>query len=685
MPTLNYHRRRTVLLFLFFLVSCRPAQDRFSVISPDTQINFTLQSREGIPTWSLKIDGQLVVNPSQLGFEFRNTPALRGPFKLLKTEREILEETWEPVWGQENIIHSHSHAGRVQMREMNPPHRLLNLQIRVFNDGIAFRYEIPEQEGVDSLFITKERTSFNLAQDADVWWIPGDPNSYEQIYTESRLSEMIDSVHTPLTIRTDSGLYLSIHEAVLSKYSAMTLKPSNQAALSLSCDLVPWSDGDKVKGKPPLLTPWRTITIGRQATDLLASRMILNLNEPNRLDDVSWIQAMKYIGIWWGMHINKYSWTQGEKHGATTANVKRYIDFASQNNIQGVLAEGWNHDWERYGQGKAFKFTEPYDDFDIQEITDHARSRGVELIGHHETGREAPYYDEQLEDAYAYLSKYGISAVKTGYAGPENIYPIDETHHGQWMVEHHQRVVEMAAKYQVAVNVHEPVKATGLERTWPNLMTREGTRGMEWNAWSEGNPPSHTTILPFTRQIAGPLDYTPGIFDLHFDDYKPDNRVHTTLAKQLGLMVILYSPQQMAADLIENYEGQAAFKFIRDLKVDWDESRYLEGKIGEFVTIARRASDDWFLGAITNEESRTLSIPLADFLATDMIAECYVDGAGAHWESNPYPMHIDQYQATPSDTLKAFIAPGGGMAIRFRPLDSAAQKFPNISELMSDQ
>ncbi|MCF7904153.1 MAG: glycoside hydrolase family 97 protein, partial [Candidatus Marinimicrobia bacterium] len=488
-----------------------------------------------------------------------------------------------------------------------------------------------------------------------------------------------------LTIKTDSDLYISIHEANLIDYSSMTLRPARSDALTLECNLVPWSDGDKVKTKAPLLSPWRTITIARKATDLLASRMILNLNPPSKIEDTSWIRPMKYIGIWWGMHINKYSWTQGEIHGATTENVKRYIDFAARNNIQGVLAEGWNHDWERYGQKNAFKFTEPYDDFDIEAIRQYAQSKGVALIGHHETGREAPYYEEQLEDAYKFLNHHDIHAVKTGYAGGENIYPINETHQGQWMVEHHQRVVEMAARYKVLVNIHEPVKSTGLERSWPNLMTREGTRGMEWNAWSEGNPPSHTTILPFTRQLAGPIDYTPGIFDLHFDQYKPENRVKTTLAKQLALMVVIYSPMQMAADLIENYMDQPAFQFIRDLPNDWDESRYLSGEIAEHVTIVRKSGDEWFLGAITNERGRKLRVPLADFIDSDMIAECYSDGAEADWESNPYALHIGQYLASPSDTLNALIAPGGGLAIRFLPKSDGAASYTNISKLMMNQ
>ncbi len=677
--------QRSIFLVLLFLMACKPeSQDSLTILSPDEQIQINLELLQGLPHYSVSVDNKSLILPSSLGYSFRKQEDLNGPFTLTHYEIEEINENWVPVWGQEKLIHSHSNQAKVELQEINVPRRQLNLYFRVFNDGVAFRYEIPQQQGLDSLFIVAENTEFKFAEDAQTWWIPADYNSYEKIYTKSYLSGVVDSVHTPLTMVSEAGYFISLHEANLSNYASMTLRPAETDSLKLLSELVPWPDGDKVKTVLPMVSPWRTITIGRKATDLLESRMILNLNEPNRIDDVSWIKPMKYIGIWWGLHIGKQTWVQGDRHGATTENTKQYIDFAAANNIQGVLVEGWNHDWELYGQDEAFKFTKPYDDFNIEEITRYAADKNVVLIGHHETGGEAPFYDRQLEDAFAYCEKYGIPAVKSGYART-SIEPIGESHHGQWMVEHYRRVVETAAKYKVTLNVHEPVKPTGIERTWPHMMSREGGRGMEWNAWSEGNPPSHTTILPFTRLLAGPMDYTPGIFDLHYDQYKPDNRVHTTLAKQLALMVVLYSPLQMAADLIENYEDQPAFQFVRDLRIDWDETVYLEAEIGEQIAVARRDGDEWFLGAITNEKERELSIPLSKILNSDMIAECYVDGPGAQWEDNPYPIWIAAYQATVGDTLKVKLAAGGGLAIRFRSLISADQSLPSISNLRQDQ
>ncbi|MCF7824542.1 MAG: glycoside hydrolase family 97 protein [Candidatus Marinimicrobia bacterium] len=672
----------TAILLIF---SCKPETgNQFSISSPNGSITLSLNLEAGKPTYSVMVDGVPLIRPSALGYQLRGIPDLVGPFSVRQKAENEIEETWSPVWGQEKQIYSHSNQLKVELVENRSPNRSMNLFFRVFDDGIGFRYEIPDQEGLDSLFISSELTEFNFAENANCWWIPADYNSYEKVYTRSLLGDLLDSLHTPLTMETPKGHFISIHEANLTNYPSMTLKPSADDSLKLICDLVPWPDGDKVKAQVPMLSPWRTIMIGSDARDLLASRLILNLNEPNRLDDVSWIKPMKYIGIWWGLHIGKETWVQGEHHGATTENTKRYIDFAAENSIQGVLVEGWNHDWERYGQDRAFKFTQPYDDFDIAEITRYAKLKHVSLIGHHETGGEAPYYDEQLEDAFAFCRKYGISAVKTGYART-SIEPIGETHHGQWMVQHYRRVVEMAAKYKVALNVHEPVKPTGLSRTWPHMMSREGARGMEWNAWSEGNPPSHTCILPFTRLLAGPLDYTPGIFDLEFNQFKPDNRVHTTLAKQLALMVVIYSPLQMAADLIENYEGQPAFQFVRDLNIDWDETRYLKAEIGEQVAIARRHGEEWFLGAITNEKERDLRLPLDEILDSVMVAECYTDAGNTNWESNPYPMLIKSYLASPSDTLRVKMAPGGGLAIRFRPLHAHKDKFPSITDLRRDQ
>ncbi len=677
---------RWFILVVIAIAACSTEKKltRQEITSPDTRIQFALILDQGMPKYTVHVDGEPLIKPSALGFQFRNQSELSGSFELIKSDTLELEETWEPVWGQENSIHSHSNLLSVKLKELSSPQRQLILHFRLFNDGVAIRYEIPVQEGLDSLFITNELTEFQFAENGKAWWIPGAHkfDTYEKLHNKSLLSE-VDSANTPFTFVTEKNRYVSIHEANLTSYAGMTLKRSDEDSLTFLSALVPWPDGDKVKTTAPLKSPWRTITIGESAADLLRSRMILNLNEPNKLTDVSWIKPMKYIGMWWGIHINKYTWVQGDRHGATTENARDYIDFAADNNIQGVLFEGWNKGWERWGQDDALELTKPYDDFDIDWISNYAREKGVSLIGHHETTANVISYEQQLETAYAYYSKLGVPAVKTGYVG--DIKPPGQLHYGQWMVEHYRRVIEMAAKYQISLDVHEPIKGTGIERTWPNMMTREGARGLEYNAWSEGNPPNHTTILPFTRLLAGPMDYTPGIFDITFERYKKENRVHTTLAKQLALMVVLYSPVQMAADLPENYANHPAFQFIRDLVTDWDETRILRAEIGEEVTIARRQGDEWFIGSITNERPRELEILLSILVNRNMVAECYVDGPAAHWDSNPTSVHVGYYLATQMDKIRINLASGGGFAVRLRPATPADRELPHISKLIQDQ
>jgi hypothetical protein len=510
-----------------------------------------------------------------------------------------------------------------------------------------------------------EDTRFAFAGNHTTWWIPADFDSYEHLYYQTPL-DLVFAVNTPVTMKTEGGLYVSLHEANLTDYAGMTLALVPDEINTLRTSLVPWPDGSKVKGSTPCKTPWRTIQIATWPGGLVESSLILNLNEPCVIEDTSWIKPMKYIGIWWGMHIGKYTWHEGPDHGATTANAKRYVDFASRHGIPAVLIEGWNTGWHRWGQEGAFDHVTPYPDFDIEEVVRYAKEKGVGIIGHHETGGDVTTYDRQIEFAFRLYRDLGIHAVKTGYAG--KIYPRGQYHHGQWMVNHYRMVVEKAAQYRIMLDVHEPIKPTGISRTYPNMMTREGVRGTEFNAWSEGNPPEHVTILPFTRMLAGPLDYTPGIFDLTFDEYKPGNRVRSTLANQLALYVILYSPLQMAADLIENYEGHPAFKFIKEVPVDWDETRVLNAEIGDYVTIARRKGDTWYIASVTDENARALTVGLAFLEAGKTYqARIYADAPESDFESNPTAYEMREQQVTRDTILNVELARGGGQAITITP------------------
>lgn len=531
-----------------------------------------------------------------------------------------------------------------------------------------------------------EETEFALAGNHQTWWIPAyRDDRYEYLYTKSPASflstNLVKAVHTPLTMETADGLYLSIHEAALIDYASMTLIGGDNN--TLLADLVPWSDGVKVKATTPLQTPWRTIQIADNPADLITSYLILNLNEPNQLEDTSWIHPGKYVGIWWEMHINLATWGSGPKHGATSENARKYIDFAAANEFDGVLVEGWNVGWDGdwTSHGDRFSFTEPYPDFDLEAVADYAAEKGVQLIGHHETGAAIANYEAQMADAFALYQSLGVDTVKTGYVGwGQGIERHDgsgnliglEWHHGQYMVDHHQLVVETAAQHQVMINIHEPIKDTGLRRTYPNLLTREGARGQEYNAWdgAGGNPPDHVTILPFTRMLSGPMDYTPGIFDLLFEEARPNNRVNHTLAKELALYVVLYSPLQMAADLPHNYEGQPAFQFVVDVPVDWQETQVLHAAIGDYVTIVRqdRHSEDWYLGSVTDENGRSLEAPLTFLTAGQTyVADIYADSADADWESNPLALDMEQVLVDSNTVMNLQLAPGGGQAIRFRP------------------
>lgn len=578
-------------------------------------------------------------------------------------------------WGQTKEVQDIHNELKINLQELNEENRLLTLYFRAFNDGVAFRYEFPEQERLKNFVIMDELSEFNVSGNPLTWWIPADYDTYEKLYQKTTMDKA-EWVATPLTMKTAHGVHLSIHEAALTNYAGMTLKQSTVG--KFQAELVPWSNGDKVRASTPFVTPWRTIQMSPSASKLIESNLVLNLNEPNKIEDVSWIEPMKYIGIWWGMHLGTETWYAGPRHGATTENAMAHIDFAAAHNIQAVVIEGWNAGWENWGGKDAFDHITPAKDYDLKKVTAYAKEKGVMLIGHHETGGDIPAYEKYVETAFQQCADNGMFAVKTGYAG--GIYPRGEHHHGQFMVEHYRKIVELAAKYKIVLDVHEPIKPTGIRRTWPNMMTREGVRGMEWNAWSDGNPPSHTVTIPFTRGLGGPIDYTPGTFDLLFrnagerirwntDDIER-TRTHSTLCKQLANFVILYSPLQMASDLPKNYEGHPTFQFFVDFDADIDESKVINGEVGEFITVARRVGENWFLGSATNEKARSFKIDLS-FLKAGVryLAHVYKDSDDSDWKENPYAYQIETIEVGQSTEWEIVLAPGGGQAIYFERME----------------
>lgn len=657
---------KQILFFCTFLLSfnsfAKSGKESVVIASPDKNVAVTFQLVEGVPFYSVTRDKQPVLSKSKMGFALKDKPGLEKNFKIVSKKQSAFDQTWTQPWGEVKNIRNNYTSNVITLEQSTSKIKLI-IEFRVYNDGIGFRYTFPAQSGLKDFVISDELTEFALVSDLDAWWIPayGEEMDLEWLFKKNKTSELKEKMHTPVTFE-GNGLYLSIHEAALVDYAAMTLL--NTGGTKLKCDLVPWSNGDRVEAKAPMHTPWRTIQMANTPGGLITSYLILNLNEPNKLGDVSWVKPGKYDGMWWGMHMKKYTWEQGPHHGATTANVKKLIDFASEHNLSAVLVEGWNEGWEgEWSVHGNFSFTQPYPDYDIAELSRYAKSKNIQLIAHHETGGNIANYEKQLEDAFKFLQKYEIHILKTGYVNKA----MKEKHQSQFMVRHYQKVLETAARYKVMMDVHEPVKATGLRRTYPNMMTREGARGMEYDAWSAGNPPSHTTILPFTRCLGGPMDFTPGIFDILFKT-DGDFRVHTTLAKQLALYVVIYSPFQMAADMPENYEGKPAFKFIEDVPVDWEETRVLNGEIGNFITTVRkdRNSGDWYLGSITNEAGRELEIKL-DFLSPGKkyTATIYQDGEGADAVSNPLPIDIHSQPVDASTLIKLKLANGGGTAIRF--------------------
>lgn len=672
------------------------------------KLKFELDEK-GRPGYSLYFDGKTVIQHSLLGLNLVGDSAFSNQLTIVAIEKTSVDKQWNPVWGEVNTINDNHEQLTVKLKQKNSPNKLINIVFRVFNDGVGFRYEFPKQPGLKYFTVAEELTEFHLTADHKAFWIPADYDTNEYKYTTSSLSKIDafavskiatdiavrvvpdqNGVQTPLMLKSADGLYINIHEAALINYPAMQLHV-NKADFNLTAQLVPDATGNKAYLYAPFKTPWRTILVSDKAADILSSKTILNLNEPSVIEKTDWIKPMKFAGVWWEYQTGKSTWSYADradtldasgnllpngKHGANTANVKKYIDFASANGLQGVLVEGWNYGWEDwFGNWKenVFNFTKPYPDFDVKEITDYAATKGVKMIMHNETSGSATDYERQLDTAYKFMNKFGYPAVKTGYVG--KIIPRGEHHDGQWMINHYERILQKAAKHNVTVDAHEAVRPTGLHRTYPNFVASEAGRGNEYNAFSDGNPPEHETILPFTRLMGGPMDYTPGIFKLKgYAAGMPTRQVHTTLAKQLALYVTIYSPLQMAADLLENYQAHMdAFQFIKDVAVDWDDSKIIEAEPGDYVTIARKAkgTSNWYIGAITDENSRTAVIPL-NFLDKDKkyVATLYLDADNADWQNNPEAYKITQYIVSPKSLLKLKLAQGGGAAVSIRPLQA---------------
>ena len=664
---------------------------------------------EGHPSYAVFYGTKPVIKPSRLGLSFADGKGFDGPMVLVGSETKDVDETWQPVWGEVKNIRNHYQQLTVHLRQPVASGRKLDVVFRVFADGVGFRYEVPTQPGLTYFTVQDEQTEFNLPGNHKVFWIPGDYDSNEYAYTTSRLSEVNTTpieaiqqkaaparVQTLLMLKSDDGLYVNIHEAALVNYPAMFLNVDTKT-FSLTSQLVPDASGTGAKAylQAPEHTPWRTIVVADNAPDVLASKLILNLNEPSNLTDTGWITPQKFVGVWWEMHVNRASWNYADTsniklagtnwaklkpnghHGANTANVKRYIDFAAAHHIPGVLVEGWNVGWEDWANNwkeEVFDFVTPYPDYDVDELQRYAASKGVKIIMHHETSSSVTNYERRQDAAYRFMKQHGYDAVKTGYVG--RIIPRGEHHDGQWMVNHYVHTAQLTAENHIMVDMHESVHPTGLHRTYPNWLANEAARGNEFNAWSSGNPPEHETILPFTRLMGGPMDYTPGIFQIKLDDWNlarnKGKQVHTTLAKQLALYVTMYLPLQMAADLPEAYNQHLdAFQFIEDVPVDWDDTRILAAEPGDYLTTVRKAKgkDEWYLGSITDENARQQPVKLG-FLTPGKRYEAiiYADGKGADWQKNPMAYRISRQVVDSKSTLTLRLAPGGGAAVSFKPV-----------------
>lgn len=675
---------RLAAIFFLTLLLLTTNVHAATVISPDGRIRVDVMvSDDGQPQYAVNYRNSAVVAPSKLGLRFASHHALADGFGIAGSDYHTSDNTWEQPWGERRLVRAAYNERSVRFRSRAGPDREFTLVVRAFNDGIGFRYVVPEQPYFNDVVIVDELTEFRVPPDATAWWIPGRGwNRYEFLYRETPVAD-IALAHTPVTLRLANGVHLSLHEAALVDYPAYVIDQRRDGVLKTS--LTPWSGGERARVSAPFVSPWRTIQVAPDASGLLNSSLILNLNEPNKLGDVSWVEPGKYVGIWWAMHLGERTWGSGAAHGATTAETKRYIDFAAANGFDGVLVEGWNTGWDGdwFSNGALFSFTEAYPDFDLADVAAYAREKGVRIVGHHETSGHISNYEAQMDAAFDLYESLGVRQVKTGYvADGGDLRWVDdagvmhhEWHDGQYAVNHFERVLIAAAKRGISINTHEPVKDTGLRRTYPNWISREGARGQEYNAsWSAPNPPSHNVTLPYTRLLAGPMDFTPGIFDLAHQGAESGYRVQSTLMQQLALYVAFYSPIQMAADLPENYaKFPDAFRFIRDVPADWEQSIALAGEVGDFVVFARqqRGGDDWFIGALSGDDARSLSIAL-EFLDGDRRyrATIYRDGDDAHWRTNPYDYVIDTQTVTQASVLDLSLAAGGGAAIRLSPISN---------------
>ncbi|WP_019948166.1 glycoside hydrolase family 97 protein [Hymenobacter aerophilus] len=695
---------RSLLLLLFLWTTATLARAEEQLQSPDKQLTLRVNlTADGTPTYSLTYKGRAVLKPSQLGLELKDTPSLTNGFVQTDAVRKAIDESWNPVWGEVKTIRNHYNELALTLTQPATKRTML-VRFRLFDDGLGFRYEFPRQPELGYFVVKEEKTQFALAGDHKAFWLPGDYDTQEYSTVTSRLSEVRGlmkaavtpnasqttfsptGLQTPLMLKSQDGLYINIHEAALIDYSTLSLDLDDQT-FTLNAHLTPDAQGNKGNLQTPSLSPWRTVIVSDRAAGILESKLVLNLNEPTKYTDTSWIKPIKYVGVWWEMITGKSSWSYTNQenikldsidyakvqpngtHAANTAHVKEYIDFAAKHKIDAVLVEGWNTGWEDwFGKHKeyVFDFVTPYPDFDIAELNRYAHSKGVKLIMHHETSGAVRNYERHLEKAYTLMNKYGYDAVKSGYVG--DILPLGEYHYGQWMNNHYLYAITEAAKHRIMVNAHEAVRPTGLARTYPNLIGNESARGTEYESFG-GNNADHTTILPFTRLVGGPMDYTPGIFQTRISAYNPKNNsfVHSTLARQLALYVTMYSPLQMAADLPETYNKFLdAFQFIEDVPVDWDDTRILEAEPGDYITIARlqKGGSNWFIGSTCDEQGRTSNISFS-FLQPGKKYEAtiYADGKGAHYETNPQAYAIRKITVTSKSKLKQYCAPGGGYAI----------------------